>query len=92
MVLRWDEATKKQLLSICLYDDDCPMEYKYESLRELQLKNWGPTFLQKLLKYWGMGMSDQQIADNFGVELWEVKKQLLKYNLYGKRVKGRVAK
>jgi hypothetical protein len=86
----FEEATKKQLLTICLYED-CPLEYKYEACRELQLKNWGPTFLQKLVKYWGMGYSDVKIADLFGVELWEVKKQLLKYNLYGKRVNGRKA-
>lgn len=83
-----DEATKKQLLTICLFED-CPLEYKYMAAKELQLKNWGPTFLQKLLKYWGMGLSDVKIAELFGVEEWEVKKQLLKYHLYGSRVKRR---
>jgi hypothetical protein len=86
--MRWDEATKKQLIQICFFED-CPLEYKYSAARELQLKNWGPTFLQKLLKYWGMGLSETQIADKFGVEDWEVKKQLLKYNLYGSRIKRR---
>lgn len=79
---------KKQLLTIALHED-CPLEMKYEVARELQLKNWGPTFLQKLVKYWGMGLSDVKIAELFGVEEWEVHKQLLKYNLYGKRVKRR---
>ena len=86
--MNFDEATKKQLLTICLFED-CPLEMKYEAARELQFKNWGPTFLQKLLKYWGMGLSEAQIADKFGVEDWEVKKQLLKYNLYGSRIKRR---
>jgi hypothetical protein len=86
--MNFDEATKKQLLTICLFEE-CPLEYKYESIRELQLKNWGPTFLQKLLKYWGMGYSEESIAEKFGVEQWEIKKQLLKYNLYGSRVKRR---
>jgi hypothetical protein len=86
--MRWDEAAKKQLLQICFFED-CPLEHKYAAARELQLKNWGPTFLQKLLKYWGMGLSETQIADKFGVEDWEVKKQLLKYNLYGSRIKRR---
>jgi hypothetical protein len=36
-----------------------------------------------------MGLSDKQIADKFGVEIWEVKKQLQKYNLYGTRIKRR---
>lgn len=89
--MRWDEATKKQLLTIALFED-CPLEDKYNAVRELQLKNWGPTFLQKLVKYWGKGLSDVQIAERFGVEEWEVHKQLLKYNLYGSRVKGRMAK
>ncbi|MGF6951884.1 hypothetical protein QF028_004389 [Neobacillus sp. B4I6] len=87
-LMNFDEATKKQLLTIALHDD-CPLEFKYKACVELQLKNWGPTFLQKLLKYWGMGLSENQIADKFGVEDWEVKKQLLKYNLYGSRVKRR---
>lgn len=86
--MNFDEATKKQLLTICLFED-CPLEYKYAAARELQLKNWGPTFLQKLIKYWGMGLSETQIADKFGVQDWEVKKQLLKYRLYGTRVKRR---
>jgi hypothetical protein len=87
MVLRWEEATKKQLLTICLFEE-CPIEYKYPAARELQLKRWGDHFIQKLVKYWGMGFSDMQIADLFGVELWEVKNQLQKYKLYGSRVKG----
>jgi hypothetical protein len=86
--MEFENATKKQLLTICLHED-CPLEYKYESLRELQLKNWGPHFLQKLVKYWGMGLTDIQIADKFGVEIWEVTTQLQKYNLYKSRVKGR---
>lgn len=89
--MNYDEATKKQLLTICLFED-CPLEMKYAAARELQLKNWGPTFLQRLLKLWGMGFSETQIADKFGVEIWEIKKQLLKYNLYGSRVKRRMAK
>jgi hypothetical protein len=89
LVLNFEEATKKQLLAIALFDDDCPLEYKYECARELQLKTWGPIFLQKLVKYWGMGLSDVQIAEKFGVEEWEIHKQLLKYNLYGSRVKRR---
>jgi hypothetical protein len=80
------DATKKQLLTIALYEE-CPLDDKYAAIRELQLKNWGPLFLQKLVKYWGMGLSDKQIADKFGVEIWEVKKQLQKYNLYKSRVK-----
>jgi hypothetical protein len=86
--MNFDEATKKQLLQIALFEN-CPLEYKYEAARELSLKTWGPIFLQKLVKYWGMGLSDVQIADKLGVEEWEVHKQLLKYNLYGSRVKRR---
>jgi hypothetical protein len=86
--MNFNEATKKQLLQIAFFEE-CPLEYKYSAARELQLKNWGPHFLQKLVKYWGMGLSDVKIAELFGVEEWEVHKQLLKYNLYGKRVKRR---
>jgi hypothetical protein len=88
--MNFEEATKQQLLTICLYED-CSLDDKYLAARELQLKNWGSIFLQKLVKYWGMGLSDVQIAEKFGVEDWEIHKQLLKYNLYGSRVKGRKA-
>jgi hypothetical protein len=86
--MNFDEATKKQLLTIALHED-CSLDDKYAACRELQLKTWGPIFLQKLVKYWGMGFSDVQIAEKFGVEEWEIHKQLLKYNLYGTRVKRR---
>jgi hypothetical protein len=86
--MNFDEATKKQLLTIAFYED-CSLDDKYAACRELQLKTWGPIFLQKLVKYWGMGFSDVQIAEKFGVEEWEIHKQLLKYNLYGTRVKRR---
>jgi hypothetical protein len=86
--MNFDEATKRQLITICLYED-CSLDDKYLAARELQLKNWGSAFLQKLVKYWGMGLSDVQIAEKFGVEDWEIHKQLQKYNLYGSRVKGR---
>jgi hypothetical protein len=86
MDMNFEDATKKQLLQIVL-NEDCPIEYKYEAARELQLKRWSSSFLQKLVRYWGMGLTDVEIADRFGVEVWEVKKQLLKYDLYGKRVK-----
>jgi hypothetical protein len=84
----FQDATKKQLLTIALYEE-CSLDDKYAAIRELQLKTWGPLFLQRLVKYWGMGLTDIQIADKFGVEIWEVKKQLQKYNLYKSRVKGR---
>lgn len=84
----YQDATKKQLLQIALYED-CSLDDKYEAVRELQLKRWDGAFIRLLVKYWGMGMSYIDIADKFGVETWEVKKQLLKYGLYGKRVKER---
>jgi hypothetical protein len=84
----FENATKKQLLTIALYED-CSLDDKYAVCRELQLKTWGPHFLQRLVKYWGMGLTDIQIADKFGVEIWEVTTQLQKYNLYKSRVKGR---
>jgi hypothetical protein len=86
--MNFEDATKKQLLQIAL-KENCPLEYKYAAARELQLKTWGSSFLQKLVKYWGMGLTDIQIADRFGVEVWEVKDQLQKHNLYGKRVMRR---
>ncbi|CAG9608027.1 hypothetical protein [Pseudoneobacillus rhizosphaerae] len=83
--MNFEDATKKQLLQIVL-NENCPLDYKYAAARELQLKTWSSLFLQKLVKYWGMGLSEVEIAERFGVEVWEVKKQLQKYQLFGKRV------
>jgi hypothetical protein len=86
--MNFEKATKKQLLQIA-FDDSCPLEFRYEAARELQLKRWDNTFILKLVKYWGEGMEEWKIARLFGVEEWEVHKQLLKYGLFGKRVKER---
>lgn len=86
-IYHFDSATKKQLLQIALHED-CPLEYKYAAARELQLKTWGAHFLQRLIQLWGEGQTVPQIADKFGVEEWEIKKQLLKYGSYKVRVKG----
>jgi hypothetical protein len=84
--MNFENATKKQLLQIAL-NESCPLEFKYEAARELQLKTWSSSFLLKLVRYWGMGLSEVEIAERFGVEVWEVKKQLQRYNLFGKRVR-----
>jgi hypothetical protein len=84
--MNFENANKKQLLQIAL-NENCPLEYKYEAARELQLKTWSSSFLLKLVRYWGMGLSEVEIAERFGVEVWEVKKQLQRYNLFGKRVR-----
>ena len=87
-----EDANKKQLLQIALYED-CDLDLKYEACRELQLKRWDGVFIRQLVKYWGEGYTPIEIADKFGVELWEVYQQLRIHDLNDKtRVKkGRVS-
>lgn len=84
-MMYWEDATKKQLLQVAFFED-CSLDDKYAAARELQLKRWDSAFLQKLVKYWGNGMSDGEIALKLGVEKWEVQEKLNKYGLYGRRV------
>lgn len=48
-MLYFENATKQQLLTICLYED-CPLEYKYEAARELQIKQWREEYLTDLIR------------------------------------------
>lgn len=81
----FEDATKKQLLHICLFED-CPIQYKYEAARELQLRQWHDEYLPKLVRLWGEGKSSFQIAIEIGIEQNVVIHRLAKYGLYGRRV------
>lgn len=79
--MRWELATKRQLLQIALYEI-CPLSFKYEALRELELRKWSDIHLQKLVKYWGLGYTQEQIAEKLGVEFETVGYYLRKHGLY----------
>lgn len=81
----WEDATKQQLLQICLWED-CPLEYKFEAARELQLRQWHDDYLPELVRLWGKGMSSWNIAIELGIDQGVVSWQLEKHGLYGRRI------
>lgn len=81
----WEDATKEQLLTICLYED-CSLDDKYEAARELQMRKWHDDYLIDLLRLWGEGKSTFEIAVELGIDPGQVKWQLEKHDLYGRRV------
>jgi len=82
--MRYETATKEQLLQICLWEE-CPIEYKYESARELQMRQWQEEFLPDLVRLWGEGNSPSYIATELGIEERAVRAQLRKHKLYNVR-------
>ena len=82
----FEDATKEQLITICLYED-CPLEYKYEAARELEIRKWREEMLTELVRLWGKGYSTFEIAIELGIDENTVKWQLQKHGLYRKRVR-----
>ena len=82
----FEDATKEQLIAICLYED-CPLEYKYEAARELEIRKWREEMLTELVRLWGKGYSTFEIAIELGIDENTVKWQLQKHGLYRKRVR-----
>jgi ATP/maltotriose-dependent transcriptional regulator MalT len=83
----FEDATKEQLITICLYED-CPLEYKYEAARELEIRKWCEEMLTELVRLWGKGYSTFEIAIELGIDENTVKWQLRKHGLYRKRVRA----
>lgn len=80
-----EDATKEQLITICLWED-CPNDIKFEAARDLQIRKWHDDYLLDLLRFWGEGKSSFQIAIELGVDKSQVDLQLQKYDLYGRRL------
>lgn len=87
MKIHFEDATKQQLIQICLWED-CPIEYKYEAAVELQIRQWRDEYLPDLVRLWGEGKSSFEIAAELGLDKNTVFWQLEKYGLYGRRVIG----
>ena len=83
----FEDATKEQLITICLYED-CPLEYKYEAARELEIRKWREEMLTDLVRLWAKGYSTFDIAIELGVDENTVQWQLQKHGLYRKRVRA----
>jgi hypothetical protein len=84
MTIYFDSATKTQLIAVCLYED-CPLDFKYEALRELQLR-WTNQLLPELIKLYGTGMNLSSIADELGVDPYTVRNKLKQFKVYKRRV------
>ena len=80
----FEDASKEQLIQICLWED-CPIDYKFEAARELQMRQWHDDYLISLIRLWGEGKSSFQIAIELGIEKNAVEWQLQKHDLYGRR-------
>jgi hypothetical protein len=83
--MRWHLATKQQLLTIALYEN-CPLDYKYEACRELQMR-WNNNMLLDLVRLYGQGKEIWEIAEYLGVPESVVKEKILSYRLYRGRGK-----
>lgn len=83
-MVHFEDATKKQLIHICLVEE-CPIDYKYQAARELQLRQWHDDYLTDLVRLWGIGMTAFQIAIELGIEHNVVNYQLQKNGLFRKR-------
>lgn len=84
-MIYFEDATKKQLIHICLYEE-CSLDEKYEAARELQIRQWRDDYLIDLLRLWGQNKSIFEIAIEMGLEKGQIEWKLEKLGLYGKRV------
>jgi hypothetical protein len=83
--MKWEIASKHQLATICLWED-CSFDDKYESARELQLRQWRDEFLPDLVRLWGEGKTSLRISIELGIDKNAVAWQLEKHGLYGRRL------
>ena len=84
-MMDFTKATKHQLLQISFWED-CPIEYKYEAAREIQLRQWREEYLTDLVRLWGEGKTSPQIAIELGIDRDAIAWQLEKHDLYGRRI------
>ena len=83
----FEDATKQQLIQIALYEH-CENAYKYEAIRELQVRKFTGDMLPDLIRLWGAGNSAFEVSVELGVPESTVRSQLIKYKLWGRRVCG----
>lgn len=86
-MIYFEDASRKQLLNIALYEN-CDLDLKYQAAAELQIRRWSDDMLPQLLTLWGKGYSAFQIGIEMEVPESTVRSQLIKYDLYGRRMKS----
>lgn len=82
----FEDATRKQLLQVALYED-CHIDYKWEAVSELDYRKWHDDMLPTLIKLWGSGMSAFEIGIELDIPESTVRGKLKKYDLFGRRIK-----
>lgn len=85
-MITWDNATKTQLITIAM-NEKCPLDFKYEALRELRLR-WTNELLPELIKLYGNGLNMSDIASELGIDAQTVWNKLVEYGIYKRRVKS----
>jgi hypothetical protein len=83
-MIRYEEATKRQLLQIALRED-CSLDDKYAAVRELQLRQWNDTMLQELVLLYGRGFSPFDISIELGINEYMVWNKVNEYGLKRRR-------
>ena len=78
-----ERATKKQLLTIALYED-CSLDLKWQAIAELEYRKWNDDYLIDLVRMWGQGKSSYEIAVKLDLPENTIKWQLEKHGLFGK--------
>jgi DNA invertase Pin-like site-specific DNA recombinase len=88
MVLRWNEATREQLLQVAL-DEDCSFDYKYKACSILQYQQHlnKTDYLQEIVYLFSKGLRVPEIARILSITHQHVEKiinqkQLWKTRLY----------
>lgn len=67
--LNFSKASKKQLLTICLYEEDCPQCYIHAALWELRQREQNK---QKIMDLYDFGWDTWDIAEETGINLKSV--------------------
>jgi DNA-binding NarL/FixJ family response regulator len=77
------KAKKKQLLQIALREK-CPVSFKYEACRELQMRWNNKEMLLDLVRMYGQGKEMWEIAEHLGIKESTVKGKIIQYGLKGR--------
>ena len=69
--MNFENATKNQLLQIALYED-CPLDYKYQAIKELQYRHIPEDIQADIMYQFGVGKSAEEIAEENGLSVFEI--------------------
>jgi hypothetical protein len=93
--MEWEQATKTQLIQIAT-DENCSLDDKYQSLRELQQRYKRDKYSMKMTEekkaaivyYWTKGLTVEQLRVRFDVNMRDIEKMIDQYKLWRGRLLG----